>query len=222
MPMLLFAACQPIDVPLDGPETIDTGTPVAVIPAPPEEDPADAVFDLDAVHRIDLTMAELDWREVRDNPGTELWYAADFAWDGERVANIGIRAFGQGSVVAGKPPLKLDFDRYESGAEWRGLEQIKLDSSTQDAGFLNEVVGTRVLRELGLPAARTGWAQVYVNGTLAGFFVVMEPVDDQFLKRWYGGDDGPLYGMATWMYGQGLNPITWGTVLDWYEPQTSV
>lgn len=223
--MLLLAACHPEDLPLDRPEAPDTG--VEVIPEVPEdtgrpEDEADAVFDLEAVHRIDLTMAEGDWLQVRDNPATELWVAADFAWNGEVVANIGIRAFGQGSVVAGKPPLKLDFDRYEAGTEWRGLEQIKLDSSTQDAGFLNEVVGTRALRELGLPAARTGWAQVYVNGNLAGFFVVMESIDDQFLKRWYAGDDGPLYGMGTWMYGQGLNPITWGTVLDWYVPQTSV
>lgn len=192
-------------------------------PNPSEpEDEADAVFDLSAVHRIDLTMAPADWLEVRDNPGTEAWYPADFSWDGESLSNIGVRAFGQGSVVAGKPPLKLDFDRYEDGVEWRGLEQLKLDSSVQDAGFLNEAVGTRVLREMGLPAARTGWAQVYVNGTLAGLFIVLESVDDQFVKRWFGDDDGPLYGTVTWRYGQGLNPITSGTVLDWYEPQTSL
>ncbi len=189
---------------------------------PEPVDEADAVFDLTAVHRIELTMAPADWLQVRDNPGTEAWYAADFLWDGEPIAGIGIRAFGQGSVVAGKPPLKLDFDHYTDGVEWRGLEQIKLDSSTQDAGFLNEAVGTRVLREMGLPAARTGWADVSVNGEHAGLFIVLESIDDQFVKRWFGEDDQPLYGMGTWMYGQGLNPITWGTVLDWYEPQTSV
>lgn len=210
-----------------GPDSQDTSSPpggsegVVDLGAASVPDEADAVFDLGAVHRIDLTMAAADWLQVRDNPSTEVWYAADFTWEGESMPNIGIRAFGQGSVVAGKPPIKLDFDRYEDGAEWRGLEQIKLDSSVQDAGFLNEAVGTRVLREMGLPAARTGWAQVYVNGTLAGLFVVLESIDDQFLKRWFGDDDGPLYGMGTWMYGQGLNPITWGTVLDWYEPQTS-
>ncbi len=223
--MLLLAACTSEDLPLDG---ADPGNGVEVVgtmdpgDSDTEEDEADAVFDLGAVHRVDLTMADADWLQVRDNPGTEAWYAADFAWDGESMPNIGVRAFGQGSVVAGKPPLKLDFDRYEAGAQWRGLEQIKLDSSTQDAGFLNEVVGTRALRALDLPAARTGWAQVYVNGALAGLFVVMEPIDDQFVQRWFGDDSGPLYGMGTWMYGQGLNPITWGTVLDWYEPQTSV
>lgn len=241
---LTLCACQPTGKSSRPDEAADTGSDEELIPdqdtddtAPlavefvPGEEPEDtaayadgaaAVFDLGAVHRIDLTMAEADWLQVRDNPSTEVWYPADFSWNGESMPNIGVRAFGQGSVVPGKPPLKLDFDRYEAGAEWRDLEQIKLDSSTQDAGFLNEVVGTRVLREMGLPAARTGWAQVYVNGTLAGFFVVLESIDDQFVKRWFDNDDGPLYGMGTWMYGQGLNPITWGTVLDWYVPQTSV
>lgn len=228
--ILLLVGCRPGDLRLEPQVYEAPSSEMEVVPpadvgdtaAEVDEADADAVFDLSAVHRIDLVMADADWVQVRDNPATEAWYTADFEWDGEPMPNIGVRAFGQGSVVAGKPPIKLDFDRYESGAQWRGLEQIKLDSSVQDAGFLNETVGTRALRELGLPAARTGWAQLYVNGSLAGLFVVLESIDDRFLKRWYGDDSGSLYGMGTWMYGQGLNPIAWGTVLDWFEPQTSV
>lgn len=232
IPLLLLLACRAgVDLPAEsgagGPT--DDSSPIDDLPTtdsdsadPDPGDDADAVFDLTAVHHIAVTMAPDDWLQVRDNPSTEAWYAADFTWDGEEVAGIGIRAFGQGSVVAGKPPLKLDFDHFVAGAEWRGLEQIKLDSSTQDAGFMNEAVGTRVLREMGLPAARTGWADVSVNGQHAGLFIVLESIDDQFVKRWFGDDDEPLYGMGTWMYGQGLNAITWGTVTDWYEPQTSV
>lgn len=188
----------------------------------PPVDPTDAVFDLTRVHTIELTMDAAAWADVRDNPGVEAWYVADVDIDGERVDSVGIRAFGAGSEIAGKPPLKLSFDRFIPQQRWRGLEQLKLDNSSQDAGYLNEAIGTGVLRAMGLPAARTGWANVLVNGVPAGFFVVLEAIDDRFLKRHFGNADGPLYGTWDWRYGQGLNLITWGTPLDWYVPQTSV
>ncbi len=230
--VLLFLACvdpdsRPArDRALDTDETVGTDDTavgpeqLGTAPEPPDE--SDAVFDTFNVHTIALEMPAADWADVQYNPGAEAWHTATFSWDGEVVADVGVRAFGQGSVVAGKPPLKIDFDRTIDGQEWRGLEQIKLDSSTQDAGFLNEAVGTAVLRAMDLPAARSGWANVTVNGAHVGLFVVLESIDDGFVKRWFGHDDGALYSIGTWRYGQGLNPITWGTVADWYEPQTSV
>ncbi len=197
---------------LPGDSAADTGEP---------PDDADGVFATDRVGAIELTMARADWADIRDNPGAESWHEAEFSWNGEAPLVVAVRAFGQGSVVAGKPPLKVDFNRSVPGQDWHGLETLKLDSSTQDAGFLNEVVGTWVLREMGLPAARTGFATVHVNGDAVGLFVALEPIDDRFLKRNYDVDDGSLYGIGTWRYGQGLNPIEWGTVADWYEPQTS-
>lgn len=219
--LVLFACTAP-------PERPETSDEVATehVPGPDEETvddgDADAVFDVGAVHLVELRMTAAAWADVQYNPSAEAWYPATFWWDGEEVADVGVRAFGQGSVVAGKPPLKIDFDRYVDGQEWRELEQLKLDSSTQDAGFLNEAVGTAILRAMDLPAARTGWARVTVNDAPVGLFVVLESIDDGFVERWFGDDEGSLYGIGTWRYGQGLNPITWGTVADWYEPQTSV
>ncbi len=189
---------------------------------PGEVDPTDRVFDPSVVHEIDLDLAPAEWADVRDNPAAENWWEASFTMDGEVVERVGIRSFGAGSQVAGKPNIKLAFDRNVDGQDFRGLEQLKLDSSTQDAGFLNEFVATSVLRSVDLPAARTTWARVRANGEEVGFFVVLEPVDDVFLRRWFGNDDGNLYGTWDWRYGQGLNVITWGGPLDWYVPQTKV
>lgn len=184
-------------------------------------DPSDAVFDTSTVHRIDFTLDPAAWYDIQYNYGAENWWPADFTFDGEQVSNVGVRAFGAGSQAVGKTPIKISFDRNVDGQEFRNLEQLKLDGSTQDAGFLNDPFAAWVLRELDLPAARMSWASVYANGEAWGFYVIMEPIDDVFLHRWFDGEEGALYGTWDWRYGQGLNPITWGGPLDWYVPQTA-
>lgn len=231
--LLLGVACRPnaLAPVLEDSGNVSAGQPPEVVPSTPTDsaeqvgpapDPTDEVFDLNVVHTINLEMDESAWSDIRNNPSAETWYVANFRWDDELVSNVGVRSFGAGSQTPGKPPLKISFDREVEGQDWRTLEQLKLDCSSQDAGFLNEPIGTSVVRAMGQPAARTGWARVGVNGEDVGFFVVLEPVDDVFLERHFGNDDGPLYGTYDWRYGQGLNPITWGGPLDWYVPQTSV
>lgn len=208
--------------------------PVEALPEAPATDPSDAVFDPWVIHTLDLEMDPAAWADIRDNPWPETWYEADLTFTSggegsgegwvEGLPAVGVRAFGAGSKYAGKPPLKISFDHYVEGQDWRGLEQLKLDNSVQDFTFLHERITTEVLRDMGLPAARTGWVQVRVNGDPVGFFVLLEPIDDRFVKRWFGEDEGPLYGMVSGWYAQGLNPLPTGyeDPLLWYEQQTSV
>jgi hypothetical protein len=210
----------------------DTGAVSAsVLPgSEPEPDPTDALFDVGVVHQIALTMAPEDWYEIQTNPWVENWHEADFAFvsgaDGseETVPEVGVRAFGAGSEIAWKPALKISFDRNVDGQRFLGLEQLKLDNSSQDAGYMNERIGTAVLRRMGVPASRTGWVDVTVNGDHAGFFVMLEAIDDRFVRRWYDNADSPLFGMISGWYSQGLNPfpVGYGNPLTWYDTQTSV
>ena len=214
---MLLLACVPLEIgedsaPVEGPQ-------VEIEQIPGLEDPSAPVFDPTRVADLALTMDPTDWLDVRDDPWSKHWVQADFQWGEERVEQIGVRAFGSGSVRAGKPSLKLSFDRNLDGQTWRGLDELKLDNSSQDPGFLNERVATAALRRAGVPASRTGWARVTVNGDYAGFFVVLESVDDRFVERWFGHDDGPLYSMNAHNWGQGLNPMQ--DPLTWYEPETS-
>jgi hypothetical protein len=186
---------------------------------PGSQDPSDEVFDPTTIHDVALTMAPADWTSVRDNPGAKLWVKADFTWNGERLEQIGVRAFGAGSLIAGKPSLKLSFDRHVDRQELRGLDELKLDNASQDRGYLNEYVATAAMRRAGVPASRTGWARLTVNGQFAGFFVVLESIDDRFVERWFGHDRGGLYSMNAHNWGQGLNPMT--DPLTWYEPETA-
>ena len=219
--MIALLACVAPGIPL-APAADTSAAPEALPAVEPDlpDDPTAALFDVDRIATLALTMDAADWLAIRDNPWAETWHAADFSWDGETVEQIAVRAFGQGSEIAGKPGLKLKFDGLVPGQEFRGLDELKLDNSSQDVGYLNERIATGIMRRFGVPAARTGWADVTVNGDAVGFFVVLESIDDRFVERWFGDDDGVLYGMNSGYYGQGLNPMSEG--LTWYEPQTSV
>ncbi len=221
--MTLLLACA-VGIPLsegdsDPVATADTAE-MEDIPGPGEVDPTDAIFDPTTIHDFVLELPAADWADVRDNPYAENWHAATFRFGEDVVETVGIRAFGAGSLIPGKPSIKLSFDHFVPGQDWRGVEQLKLDNSSQDPGFMNELIGTAILRRAGLPAARTGWTRLRVNDEEAGFYVLFEPVDDRFLLRWFGDDSGNLYGTADGHHGQGLNPIVNGGPFDWYVPQT--
>jgi hypothetical protein len=197
----------------------DAAPDAAVDAPPPPPDPSDVVFDPEVIHDIALTMPAADWADIRDDPRAERWHLTTFAWDGEVVADVGVRAFGYSSHVVGKPPLKLDFNRVDRAQEWRGLEQLKLRNAYADPSFLHDALAPWMLRRAGVPASRTGWARVSVNGALVGFYTVMEPIDDRFLERTYGNDRGPLYSIDG-IRGHGLMPLT--EPLRYFQYNTSV
>ena len=203
--------------------TVDGQAPDAAVPidagvdAPPPDPSAD-VFDPDVIHDIELTMPAADWADIANNPRNETWHTASYAWDGEVVADIGVRAFGYSSHVVGKPPLKLDFDHVVD-QEWRGLEQVKLRNAYYDASFMHDALAPWLLRRAGVSASRTGWARVKVNGVAVGFYTVMESIDDVFLKRNFHTDAGPLYSIDG-IRGHGLMPLA--EPLRYFQYNTSV
>ena len=230
LPAALLLACAPASKPSPPPDTgaplsgdspapPDTGAPLESAPGTGETDPSAAVFDPDAIHDIELVLPAADWDDINLNPWAETWHTAEFHWDDETVASVGVRAFGYSSHVAGKPPLKIDFNRAVPGQRWRDLECLKLRNSYADASFLHDALEPWMLREVGVPASRTGWARVWANGALVGFYTVMEPIDDRFLQRTFGNDDGPLYSIDG-IRGHGLMPLD--DALAYFQFNTSV
>ena len=223
--LLVLTACDPgaavqLYAPGETPTAADTAELAPGFGDTGTLDPTDTIFDPAVIHEFSLDMDAEAWVDITQNPYAENWHSARFRWGADTVEDVGIRTFGAGSLIYTKPSLKIAFDHFVPGQEWQGLEQIKLDNSSQDYGFLNETIGTAILRREGIPAVRTGYARVVVNDAPAGFFVLLEPVDDVYLRRWFGTDTGNLYGTADSRYAQGLNPIPVGGPLDWFTPQT--
>ena len=198
----------------------DPQSTVRPLPSESGQDATDAIFDVSVIHEISLEMSAAAWKDISTHPRARRWHRARFQWRDEVIDPVGIKVFGEGSIRKGKPSLKISFDHVVRRQRWRGLEQLKLDNSAQDPSFMRERLGTEILRDFGVPASRTGWAKVVVNGRPVGFYVVLESVDDRFLKRWFGNDDGPLFGTARDAFGHGLNPMS--DPLRYYHTETSV
>lgn len=162
----------------------------AQVPIPTEIDP----FDDSIVHDIRVTINPRDWAELQANFQLNLYYPAHFSWNGVLVQNVGIRSRGAASRSATKPGIRVDFNRYDQATRFLGLKSVVLRNNTQDPSNLHERLAMKVFAWMGFPASREAHAKLYVNGSYAGLYTVVEAVDKNFLARHFGQDNGYLYG----------------------------
>jgi hypothetical protein len=81
----------------------------------------------------------------------------------------------------------------ESARPPPGLGRLHLHSMVQDRSMVHESLAYRVFRELGVPAPRTGYVRLWLDGSLAGLYLAVESVDRQFLRDHFGEATGDLF-----------------------------
>ncbi len=64
-----------------------------------------------------------------------------------------------------------------------GLKRMTLNSMVSDPAMIDEMISYRLFREFGLPAPRTGYAWVRVNGQDYGLYAIIEAFDDTWLAH---------------------------------------
>jgi len=160
---------------------------------------ADQFFNPDALQRIDLWLNSSDWSKLKAAFQENTYYPADVTWNGQTVRNVGIRSRGLGSRSATKPGLRVDFDKYSTSQTFLGLKSFVLDNLTQDHSGIKETVAMRFFARMGIPAPRETHTRLYVNGTYAGLYALVESVDKTMMGRVFGSigadlqNDGYLF-----------------------------
>jgi CotH kinase protein len=154
---------------------------------------ADALFDDTVVQEIRLVVNSTDWQRLKDHYLENTYYPADLQWGGLTVRNVGIRQRGTGSRSPVKPGLFVDFERYVTGQRFLGLKGLVLRNNTQDASNLHERVSMLFFRRMGLPAPREAHMTLYVNNEYVGLYTVVEAIDEMFLQRALGENQGYLF-----------------------------
>lgn len=160
--------------------------------APAAAQTSDDLLNPAALQRLDLWLNDLDWAKLRQNFQANTYYPADLTWNGQTVYNVGIRSRGLGSRSSTKPGLRVDFDRYNSGQQFLGLKSLVLDNLTQDSTGIKESVVMRFYTRLGIPAPRETHTRLYVNGTYAGLYGLVESVDKTMMGRVFGSINGDV------------------------------
>lgn len=111
------------------------------------------------------------------------------------LSNVALHLKGMGSfrTIDEKPSFAIKFDEYNSDQEYLGLTKLMFNNSVQDPTYVAELLATGLFRDAGVPAARVTHAQVQLNGTNLGLYVVIEAMNKRFLKQHFKSAKGNLY-----------------------------
>ncbi len=186
--------------PTEPPITTDD-TDVPVLPPPWIDDPTydDVMFAVDVLHRVELTFDPTSW-ELLATDGSD-WSEGLVTIDGIAFDHVGVRLTGddRGLGWQGKSPLELGFDAFLDGAEFGGLETLRLSNQASDPTTIRQVLAHEFLATSGLPTPRASFVELVIDGESRGLYTAVEPVDKVFVGRhnpnpeadlWEGQDGG--------------------------------
>lgn len=180
-----------------------------------------ALFDTDSVMQIQIFMEEGAWQDMLANAIREEYYSCDVVINGNRIENVGIRTKGNTSLssIAADPEtdrysLKLEFDHYVEGQTCLGLDKLILNNNYADATNRKEAIVYDMYQYLGADASLYNYAEISVNGSYWGVYLALEAVEESFLLRNYGVQDGDLYKPESMDMGGGDK---WGEEPDGFQ-----
>lgn len=159
-----------------------------------------ALFDTDSVISVNILMDDADWNAMLENSTAEEYYQCDVEINGTTFYRVGIRPKGNTSLtsIASDPTtdrysFKLEFDHYVDGQSCFGLDKLILNNNYADATNMKEALIYDMYQYLGADASLYNYAKISVNGEYWGVYLALEAVEDSFLLRNYGVQDGELY-----------------------------
>ncbi|MEY4390493.1 MAG: hypothetical protein RLZZ400_236 [Actinomycetota bacterium] len=181
------------------------------------DDPAAFMFDPLVVNRIDLTVPDASIRYMNDHssgafPGShgdyqpaKMTFTRVDPSDPSKntttnLLDVGIRlkgGWGSARDMNGKAAFKVKMNFSVKGQTLFGLKKLTLNNMVQDRSMVHEAVGYRLFREAGVPASRTGYARVYVNGVDYGLHLNLETYDSVSLAKRFSST-AHLYEGAYW------------------------
>jgi CotH kinase protein len=160
-------------------------------------DEAEQIYRPDAVVEIDLGLSGEAEEALEDEPFEDV--AATFTarlTDGTPGGPTVSLASGhpvevrlKGNVTGsfrpfqtGKSAFKLKFAKTE---RFLGLRKMTLNNMVEDPSMLHETLSYGLFRRLGVPAPRSGFAYLRVNGEDFGTYLNLESIDGVALERLY-------------------------------------
>lgn len=159
----------------------------------PSIDPSDALFPEDDILTFELTIPTTSWDALAYDPYGEV--PASLAWGPAWFGDVSVRlkgVYGSLRSLSAKAAFKVDLNAY-ADHRLRGLETLTFNNMVQDPTYTHEALAYAYFRAMGLPAPRTAWMRLRVNGEDWGLYLHVESVDDTFLARWWADPSGRLY-----------------------------
>lgn len=160
---------------------------------------AEKLFSTDKVHTIDIVVKESNWDDMIANAQAEEYIQVSVVIDGESVKGVGIRPKGNSSLAmiassdSDRYSFKVEFDHYEKGKNYFGLDKLVLNNIAQDNTGMKDYITYQMMNAMGVDAPLSSFIWVTVNGEDWGLYLAVEGVEESFAKRVYGNDFGEIY-----------------------------
>lgn len=162
------------------------------------DDPSDLMYDPTTVNVIDLTLSPENEEALENEPeeyveGTFSMSTTDGTPAGEqppaespRPVEIRLKGSASFKPLSGKAAFKLKFAKANA---FLGLRKMTLNNMVEDRSLIHETLAYHVFRSAGVPASRTGFAYVRVNGVDYGIYMNVESLDKVALEKRFGAFD---------------------------------
>lgn len=149
-----------------------------------------------SVRTYHLELTENALAALREDP--KEYVSATFREGDEVYQDVGVRlkgGWGSFRMIDGrsKAGFTIKFNAFEKGLRFHGLRRIILNNGAQDPTLMHEHICYKAFRDAGIPAPRTAYATLTVNGEPYGLYVQIEAVTRDFLKNWFSDPRGNLY-----------------------------
>lgn len=155
------------------------------------------LFDNSVVHTMDIVID--DWDSFLETCTNEEYTNCSVVIDNEAFKNVALRAKGNTSLTNVKNygnnrySLKIEFDKYDSTNTYYGLDKLCLNNIIQDNTYMKDYLTYTMMGEFGVASPLCSYVYITVNGEDWGLFLAVEGIEDSFLQRNYGSENGDLY-----------------------------
>ena len=172
------------------------------------------MYRSDTVSVVELTLPQtsIDNLEVEPDeyqPGTFSMAETDGTPEGMGTFStplpVSVRLKGKASFMplSGKAAFKFKFGKTE---RFLGLKKMTLNNMVEDPSMLSETLSYAAFRAAGVPASRTGFVYLKVNGEDFGLYLNLETLDDVALERLFGSFDDEVQHLYEGENGQDVKP----------------
>jgi spore coat protein CotH len=165
-----------------------------VSPADVRTYPDAPLYDAATLRTFFLQFESPDWEsELEAFYGSDVDVPAAVTVDGRSYADVGIHFRGNSSfrmVPAGsKRSLNLAFDFASKTQEMGGYRTLNFLNANGDPTFLRTVLYSEIARRY-IPAPKTNFVKVVINGESWGLYVSAEQINKDFLREEFGNSAG--------------------------------
>ncbi len=161
--------------------------------------PSEKVFDDRQVATIEIEIATpyLEFLFDPDNAQSDSLFPCTVhfqnAFFDTTIYNVGFRLRGNTSRNAQKKSFKLSFNTFEKGRKFAGLEKLNLNGEHNDPSIIRSKLCWDYFHKIDLHGSQAAHAALYINGAYYGLYIMVEHVDEQFLKKYFTHADGNLW-----------------------------